>query len=84
MMVFGCPRDYALAVLLISAPVPLVSMLFVKMPWNLVLAGVVFGFLWGLGVLLAKIDPEFFTIFVVKTFRIGKTASEYDGNEYLP
>lgn len=73
-LVRGVPREYALAAMVVSA---MVFMLFNRL-W---LGFGLFGVLWLVGWFLAKLDPEFFSVFLVR-MKLGKTKGSEDGNAY--
>lgn len=80
--VFGCPRDFAIALILLCAPISPLAGVFVG-PGGFFIA---FGFFmlgWLFGVIMAKNDPEFFSVWLVKVKRIGPTKGDFKGNEYL-
>ena len=71
----GVPRDYLIFLALFSG----IFNIFGRM-----LPGfIVFGLGWVFGFIRAKTDPEFFTIYLVKFFRIRKTKGQYRGNRYF-
>lgn len=84
MKVFGCPRDFAFALIGMCAPIPLIARLIVAPPWNLAIAGFVAFVGWSFGAIMARIDPEFFSVWLVKKRRIMHTKGSVRGNEYLP
>jgi type IV secretory pathway VirB3-like protein len=73
----GVPRDYALVALIVSA----VFMALVNNRW---IGFGMFGLLWSLGWFFAKLDPEFFSVLLVRLFKVGKTANAEGGNVYHP
>ncbi|BCT69593.1 VirB3 family type IV secretion system protein [Nitrosospira sp. NRS527] len=80
----GVPRDYAIFALIFAA----LGMAAVNLFFDAGLFGTFFGFLlfgvlWALGWFFAKIDPEFFSVGLVKLSKVGRTEGNTDGNRYL-
>jgi type IV secretory pathway VirB3-like protein len=73
----GVPRDYALVALIFSA-------LFMALISNRIVGFGMFAVLWLVGWFFAKIDPEFFSVFLVRWFKIRKTEGSKEGNVYHP
>lgn len=70
----GVPRDFALATVLVAALVIIFTS-------SLRLGFATFVPMWILGWFLARIDPEFFSVFLTR-LRLGRTKGGEDGNIY--
>lgn len=84
--VFGLPRDYLLTISIISTAIWPITRLFAKKQ-SLFVAFIVFFLFWIIGRFKSKRDPEFFTVWLVKLFRIKKTnftLNKFKGNMYFP
>lgn len=70
----GVPRDFALAAVLLGAMGAVITS-------NLVICFAVFLSMWVLGWFLARIDPEFFSVFLTR-LKLGRTKGSVNGNIY--
>lgn len=83
-MIYEVPRDYAICLLLVSAPLgTLLATISGKSIFFLV-GFLVFGIGWIIGALFARNDPEFFTVLLTKLTIIRATKEGGKGNEYIP
>jgi type IV secretory pathway TrbD component len=79
-MLKGVPRDYLMFLILLFGFANLASVFF---SFGSVFWGIgVFGIGFFYGILRARSDPEFFTVYLVKFFRIRKTKGGHKGNRY--
>lgn len=70
----GVPRDYAIAALMVSA----VGMALTNSRW---VALGMFALLWVVGWFFARIDPEFFSVYLTR-LKLGRTKGSEGGNVY--
>lgn len=73
-LVRGVPREYALAAMVVSA----MAFMVLNILW---LGFALFGLMWLVGWFLAKLDPEFFSVFLTR-LQLGRTKGSEDGNVY--
>ncbi len=76
-LIKGVPRDYAIFALIVCAVFSaIIGQILIMFPL-LVIAYVY-------GSLKAKEDPEFFTVYAVRLFKLKATKGEFKGREYVP
>lgn len=76
-MVMLVPREYGFFCgFLIAVILIFTRNMFIGLP-----VGAVF---WLIGIIAAKIDPDFFGILYTRLVKIGSTKGDFNGNEYLP
>jgi len=75
-LVKSVPRDYAIfALILVSVITGLTGRLWLIFP--------LFAIAWIYGALKAKEDPEFFTVYAVRWFKLKRTKGDFKGREYI-
>ncbi|WP_022669451.1 VirB3 family type IV secretion system protein [Desulfospira joergensenii] len=76
-LIKSVPRDYAIfSVVIIAIITGIAGNIFVMFPAALIA--------WIYGALKAKEDPEFFTVYAVRFFKLKATKGSYKGREYTP
>lgn len=80
----GVPRDYAIFALIFAALGMAASNIFFDAGlFGTFIGFFLFGVLWAFGWFFAKIDPEFFSVGLVRVSKVGRTEGGKNGNRYL-
>lgn len=85
MQTFRLPRDYAIFLLVACVSAwPILHIFFGNGIFGMLGAAVLFGLGWLFGFFRGRRDPEFFSVWIIRIFKIQLTGERgFNGNRYI-